>query len=456
MKTAFLAAIIAVSFGISCSRERFFDFRAFYCAGQVERSGADPYLQHPLEECEQSVGAPKSSPVARGVSVPAPFPGFVLALFAGLAALTFPAALFVWVAAAAIALACSALLVARTTRTPLAANAIVLGFPAVVVALPLGQVTPFILLAVAGTAAFLQAGQPRRAALAALGALLDPHVGLALGLAVFVAVPRTRSVLCGGAAAFALLGAAASGPFREWEYLRSVVPAHALANVADAAQFSTTNFAFVAGARPEVALTLGSLWYVGALAAGIVIALRLRARQGVAAVAYVPVAFAVFGGMHTHLQQLALAVPAFMLLIATATGRRREVYATGTFFAAMPWLALALSPWLYLAPAALAVAFADEMGIARQGRRLCAASCLTLCVISQLYVQWHVARTALLHTIPGNPLADVSWQMYTLARNVPPEPWYLVAKAPTEAAFLILFGVLANLALRRPGLVVEC
>jgi hypothetical protein len=456
LQPCLVAAIVALSFGVSASRERFFDFRVFYCAGQAERLGADPYREHPLYECEQNVGAPERSPVQSGVTAPAPFPGFVLALFAALARLPFSVALFVWEGAAVAAVGCAVMLVARTTRTTILANAIALGFPAAVVGLPLGQVTPFILLALAGCGVLLASGKPRWAALAALGAMLDPHVGLALVLGLFIGVRAARSVLVAGTFGLAALGLAVSGPLREWEYLRSVIPAHALAGVADAGQFSVTHFAFIAGARPALAVTLGSLWYAGALVVGITLALCLRARLGSAVMAYVPPAFAVFGGTHTHAQQIALAIPAFMLLYAFTSGRRRAAWVVVTFFAAIPWLSIAPSPWIYLGPPVLAVIFARELECGRHALRVGAAAGVTLGIILLAFSRSHLPRALVMHTVAGNPLADDSWQAFMQALFVPPESWYLVAKAPTVIAFLILFAVLAGAALRKPLSALEC
>ena len=458
LQAALIATVIALLLIASSARlpEGFVDFRAFYCAGQAELSGADPYRIHPLHECEQRYPAPGLSPMHYGVTVPAPFPGFVLALFALLATLPFGFALAIWQGASCLALGAAIVLVARTTNTSLTANAIVIGFPAVVVALQLGQVTPFIVLAVAGSAALLQADRPRAAALVALTALLDPHAGLALVLGVFVAVRPARAVLAAGAIALFALGVAVSGPSREWEYVRTVLPAHALANLTDAAQFSTTNLAFEAGASPPLALTLGSLWYVGALAAGVIIALRLRARFGVAAVAYIPAAFAVFGGAHTHFQQLALATPAFMLLCSAASGSKRDFRTAVTFVAAMPWLFVGPFPWLFVVPPLLAVVFAREMQGGRQVFRLAAASFVTLGIILIAILRSHTVRTLLHQDIAGNPLAEVSWQAFTVARNVPTETWYVVAKAPTVIAFIILFALLVRTARNGPAVVREC
>jgi hypothetical protein len=434
---------------------QFFDFRAFYCAGQAELSGADPYREHPLHECEQGLSAPTLAPLRGDVTVPAPFPGFVLAVFAALATLPFPCALAVWLAGSLVALGCAIVFVAQTTSTSMTANVIALGFPAAIVALPLGQVTPFVLLAVAGSAVMLQRGRPRLAALTALGAMLDPHVGVAVLLGIFAGVPRARVVLIGGTAALFVLGLCVSGPSREWEYVRSVIPAHALANVTDGTQFSTTNLVYLAGVSPAAALRLGSLWYGLATAAGVVVALRLRKRLGIVAVAYIPLAFAVFGGPHSHLQQLAMAIPAFMLLSSAATGGRREFCSVVTFVAAVPWLYITPFSWLYIAPSALALVFAAEMKSARQGARLAAACFVTLTVTkmsmprSAVPVQFH-AITA------GNPLAEVSWQTFMTALNGPMETWYLIARAPTVVAFVILLALLANASRPRLTLVREC
>lgn len=450
MTVIFLTVITALSVAFSAPRlsGQFLDLRAFYCAGQAERSGADPYREHPLNECEQKVNVPGFPPKADRATVPVPFPGFVLALFAALALLPFPLALYVWEAAACAAVGFAIVLAARTTRTSVTANAIVIGFPAVILALQLGQVTPFVLLAVVGAASFLQSGRPRLAAVTSLGALLDPHVGLALVLGLFIGVPRARLTLIAGTAALVTLGVFASGPAREWEFLHAVLPAHAFANVTDAAQFSTTYFAYATGVPPARAVQLGSLWYLGALVAGVFAGLRLRSKLGIVTLAYVPAAIAVFGGTHTHLQQLAIAIPAFMLLSSAATGRQRDLWSVVTFVAAIPWLFIAPFSWLYAAPPALALVFAREMRIGRQGIRLAAGSLVALVVMMIAILRTHVQHKPLEVTIPGNPLAEVSWQMFTVARNVPTEAWSFVAKAPTVIAFLLLFGAFARIALR--------
>ena len=455
LKTILALALIACSsrYYFVHVPEGFVDFRAFYCAGSAVVARADPYREHPLHECEQKIVLPGTSALPKDLTVPAPFPGYVLALFALLALLPFSVAVFVWIALSAIAVGAAVVLFARATRTTIAANAIVLGYPTVMVALPLGQVTPFILLALAGTAALLQSNRPSWAGVAALGALLDPHVGLALWAGMFVGSPRSRSMLIAGAVALFAIGMCVSGPQHEWEYLRFVIPAHAAANIADGHQFSVTHFAFVTGASPTLAILLGMLWYVGALFVGIFVACRLRRRLGIGAIAFVPTAFLVFGGTYTHLQQLEMGVPAFLLLAAAATGVRRELYSACTFVAAMPWLTIACFPWLFVAPLVFSLLFTLELRTARQAIRLGVGSFLILCVILLSIVKWHVEHRIAPPILVGNPLAEVSWQVFTLATYVPLEPWLLVAKAPTLVAFALLLAVLLRTAARRPALV---
>jgi hypothetical protein len=180
------------------------------------------------------------------------------------------------------------------------------------------------------------------------------------------------------------------------------------------------------------------------------VALRLRERLGVATIAYVPVAFAVFGGTHAHLAQLGIAVPAFLLLNAAAQGRRRDFCSVVTFVAAMPWLFIAPFPWLFAAPTILAVLFAREMRSERQGIRLAASSLIALTAMMLSILHSHTDRNIGDVTVAGNPLAEVSWQIFIVARNVPADAWFFVARAPTVIAFVLLLAALVAAASRRP------
>jgi hypothetical protein len=443
-----VALLLGVGLALSAPYfpERFSDFRAFYCAGRAVLAHADPYREHPLAECERGVRAPFLSPLRGDVTVPAPFPGYALALFALLGTLPFAFAAALWALAAVGATIWATFALARLSATPLIATAIAIAFPAFTVALPLGQITPVVLAAIVGTAVLLSAGRPRSAAFVALGALLEPHVGIALVLGLAVGVPRARLPLAIGVAALAALGWAVSGPANEWEYVHAVLPAHALANLADATQFSTAHFAYAIGLSAPIALALGGVWYGAALALGTFVAVRARAQLGSAALALVPPAFAVFGGTHTHLAQLALAVPAFLLLCAATRAGRRNAAVLATGVAALPWLGIAPFPLLFPGAAVLAVAFARSMGARRASVPFGIGSLCALGLMFVAIVHWHSERGAIGARVAGNPLVDVAWQTFVLARNTPPESWSLFAKGPTVIAFCALLAVLVNAA----------
>jgi hypothetical protein len=446
---AVLAAFIVVSFALYLTQypARFADFRAFYCAGSVVRTGADPYRQHPLHECEARLTAPLLSPLGAEITVPAPFPGIVLAGFALLSLVPFAWATVLATLGSAAALACAIRLLAALTAAPLGAVAIVVGFPALVVPLPLGQPTPLILLGLCGSAALLSAGRPRTAALALAATAFDPHVALAALTGMFAAVPRARLAIVAVGAALAGASVLAAGPAREWEYVHSVLPAHALANVPEFSQFSTASFAYLAGVPAPLALAIGNAWYVGSLFAGAFAAVRLRARLGPCAAVFVPTAFAVFGGAHTHLQQLALAVPAALLVASSATGRRRAVLVAATFVAAAPWLIFCPFPVLFAAIAVLGAAFARLMDVGHISAAfglavfwlatgLCASVALT--VRPYVAVPFHPA---------GNPLAEVAWGRFVNAIGEPAQLWVVLAKLPTIAAFAVLLAILLRMSL---------
>ena len=442
--TAFIGLSLAGF--LSVFPQRYSDFRAFYCSGRVVLAGADPYREEPLHACEHSLQSRLLSPLPAQVTIPAPYPGYVLAIFSFVARLPFEPAAIAWTLASCLALAAAIVMVARSTAVRLPAVAAVLGFPAAVVALPLGQPTIFVLCALAGCAMLLRAGRPRQAALAALATTLDPHVGLAVCAGLFLAVAEARVVLVAGGIGVLAASAAAYGPAREWEYLHDVLPLHAFVNVPEYSQFSLANLAFTAGLPAGPAVVLGNAWYALSVVAGVVAALRLRAGLGVAAVPYVPVAFAVFGGAHTHLQQLALAVPAFLLVTSAATGYRRAVLVGATFAAAMPWLVAAPFPYLFLATAVLGVAFVRCSGAAPFGLAIGAGS---LCILLVLFVAVALANApaipvAVAHS--GNPLAEVAWGSFVAATSLPAQAWYLAAKIPTLLGFTAMLGAILDAA----------
>ncbi len=436
--------------------ERLCDFRAFYCAGRSVLAGRDPYREHPLHECERALPAQIASALPAQVTIPAPYPGYVLALFALLAALPFNLAAAVWTFGSCAALGGSIVRIAAVTRLKRRAVGIVLALPAATIALPLGQPTVFVLFGLAMCADSLEARQPMRAALAALVVFLDPQVGLAVAASLALAVPQTRLVLGAGIAALAVFDCIAFGPAREYEYLFAVLPAHALVNVPEFSQFSVSNLLFSAGIAPQTAVTAGNIWYALALVTGTIVGLRLRRRLGAAAVVFVPVAFAVFGGVHTHLQQLDLALPAFLLVLATRTVPLQRPVIILTFIAAVPWLICAALPPTYVAVAILGAVLARLMDCRRLSVPLGLSCLLILGGIAVAVIGSPGSHSAVvsLRAVPAgdaNPLAQVAWGKYVRATSTPEQLWYVLAKVPTLLAFCAGLLLMCRVAFRPVG-----
>jgi hypothetical protein len=427
-------------------RAGFCDFRAFYCAGRVGSAGADPYREHPLHECERALPQRWAPTLPASVTLPAPYPPATLALFGLVARAPFAPALALYLAASLGALVLAIVLVARATATPPGAVAIAIGFPAAVVALPLGQFTPLIFLAIAASGAFVEARRPRVAGLAALVTLVDPHVGIAACCGLFAGVPEARRTIGFSAALVLAANVAVGGPALAWEYARDVLPAHALANVPDFGQFSIANLAFSLGVAPAPAVAFAALWSVVALAGGVAAGVRARVPLGSSAVVFVPVAFTVVGGVHTHLQQLAFAIPAFLLALRAAQGRRRSTLAALTFAASMPWLLVAGFPAVYAAVALLGVAFARELGMSGVGRILAGGTLSVLALLLACVMSAGAPASAPLQPVVGNPLAEVGWGAFVRAAFAPPPAWVLVAKLPTLVAFAALLTIVATIA----------
>ncbi len=420
---------------------RMYDFRAFYCAGKAVAAHADPYREHPLGECERTSSAPGIPADSVEVTVPAPLPGYALAPFALLSAIPFGPCALLWIVASLAALGATIELLRRTIALPTNTIAVAVALPASVVALPLGQLAPFVGCAIAACAYALTREKLNYAAAAAVATGLDPSIALPLCATLLIAVPATRPVIVAGTLLLAGISLAALGTDTNSEYLRAVLHAHAVGNIAERSQFSTTHFAWVAGARGESAVLLGELWFGVAAAIGAWTALRIRRSGSVAALALVPPAFAVFGGLYVHFSQLTLAIPAFLLTLAERPRSWR--LRSAIFILAIPWLALAAFPPFAIALIALALLYArsleDRAAALRLGfasaALLIAAFCLALALLPHRGAAFRVPST-------GNPLVQTTWSRYVAWRDERPNPLFLSLQLPTVAAFTLCLTLL--------------
>ena len=237
-KVAPVAAIVALALlpvcvqSIMLSRTDFlFDFGVFYCAGHVVVEGGDPYRADPLRSCEHSVipglSDNRNANLANLVA-PAPLPGYAIAVFVPLSLLPFVNAAALWLTILLLAwLACIIALVRFADvrwQIPLAALALSVGATSI----PLAQIVPVAIAAICVAGYFAWRGRWRAAAIAAATAMIEPHLGLPVVIALAVWVPATRvtlALLCGSLAAVSLV---VLSPATNLEYFTSVLPAHVL------------------------------------------------------------------------------------------------------------------------------------------------------------------------------------------------------------------------------------
>ena len=325
------------------------DFRAFYCAGTAIAQHASPYLEEPLRGCEQNAGPPAEPAFLRPVALPAPLPPYALALFVPFARLSFPAAALLYGALLIAAMSAATALYARVTGASSVTLNVVFAAITATVTYYVGQPVPLVFLALAAAALFARHGRWAAAGACAVAASIEPHVALPALVAMLVALPRTRVPIVVFGALFGAAGVAAVGLQATIAYVRDVVPAHALANAFEW-QFSLTSVLTSLGVGAPLAIRSGELMFAAMVAVGVAVALRLRKLTGDGAViVLIPPAFGVFGGVHVHFQQLAIAFPA-VLYVYVRYPQVRTLAASGLALAMIPWNVMSASLLAGLSP----------------------------------------------------------------------------------------------------------
>jgi Glycosyltransferase family 87 len=431
------------------------DFRAFYCGARVASQGADPYHAEPLRSCEISLGRTAFFEKNPHVAIPAPLPGYVLAAFAPLALLPFAAATALWAAILLMAwIACVATL-ARFASVPwdvaFALFAVSLG----TLSLPFGEVVPVALACICLAAYFAWRGRWLSASLSATGAMIEPHLALPVWLSLAIWVPRTRAPLALAACALGAISLAFLGAPTNLEYFTSVLPAHALSEIARDTQYSLTAVLSSLGLADGPAVRAGTAWYLAMLAAGAFVAGRLAKKIGNnAALVCVPPAFAIFGGAFIHITQIPAALPAAALFVNHVTGERRTLAVVAILLLAVPWgwvlsISLIFAPFFpvgflayrYWGGNLRAILFAAT-----------AAAALSATLIFLPRPAPHVVPHSAAPTI-DNRLAESTWSTFTRSTPTfgPVAAW--VVRIPTWAGLLVLLLLLTREAgaVRLPG-----
>ncbi|MFY9718428.1 MAG: glycosyltransferase 87 family protein [Candidatus Cybelea sp.] len=419
------------------------DFRAYYCAALAQRLGEDPYLADSLQECESSTPAPYYH-APRTVTVPAPYPPYVLAFYYPLTFLPFGIAAILWwlLLGASLVLAASAL--ARIAAVPFLVAWAALVLSAGLTTFMAGNVMPLALLALVVAALFLHRGWNRAAATLMAVALIEPQVTLPAVIALFIAVPNIRPRL---ALIVALLGGISilGGAGLTLEYLTEVIPAHALSEVSRDNQYSISTVLTALGVPDIAAVIVGSISYMLALVIGVFVALRLARRyEEPALVLLVPPAFSLLGGSFVHTVEIAAAVPAALVLFRLTRSQSQSFF-PALLLLAVPWM-LATSAAMFLAPL-FPAAYLTYTLLRRNGVlavMAAAVSCILILGLFALYAAPHAPAIPHVHLHPpiDPDLAEASWRQFVLG-NVTNRPVMWLLRLPTWIG-LALFAVCAT------------
>ncbi|HEV2741123.1 MAG TPA: glycosyltransferase 87 family protein [Candidatus Elarobacter sp.] len=429
---AILAAMIALN---PLNRPTYVmgDFRAFYCAGAAVAQHANPYLEEPLRGCEQHAGPPAEPVFLRPVAVPAPLPPYALALFVPFALLPFPVAALLYGLLLIVAMTAATVLYARVTGVSSVVLNVAFAAITATVTYYVGQPVPLVFLALAAAALLARNGRWAAAGVCAVAASIEPHVALPALAGMLVALPRTRLPIALSGAALAVAGVLAVGLPTSVAYVRDVVPAHALANAFEW-QFSLTSLLTSLGVAAPLAIRCGELMFAAMVALGVAVALRLRKLTGDAAViVLIPPAFGVFGGVHVHFQQLAIAFPAILYVFARYP-HVRALAAGGLALAMIPWNVMSSSVLAGLSPV-----LAGAFGWLTVGRRAGLALSAAAALIGFSLLAFALAGLGpppahfVPHGYPPGALAEASWGDFSRSTLMRPSLMMQWLRLPTLA-----------------------
>lgn len=433
------------------------DFHAFWCAGSAIAHGADPYRAAALAACEHTSAPWGLYSAPAGLAVPAPLPPYALALFALLSQLPYPAAACVWFTLLVAAAWGGIALSSRVLRVNRAVAAWMFLLPATVLWIPFGEATP---LAFLGAALAAYALQRERWSICALGLAvlaIEPHLALGAWVCVALFAQRARAPLAvAGLALVATAFAVHSGIFIE--YLRDVLPLHALAEVPRPVQYSATWLLDAIGFSPSIALLAGSATYAASIAVSVFVAMRLQRRWNDRSVlVFAPLAASVIGGTFVHSSEIALALPFAALAATREQGRLAAAAAVACGVLAVPWLQGGPQQTIVLVGAgvcaALVLLLNENSKLALGTLAGSAALAAALILAHRGAGAAHQPRTFPVAQTQGE-LASASWGRYIWREQsaVTPADW--LGKVPTWLALLTLAALAAAAASNKEPVIV--
>jgi hypothetical protein len=294
-----------------------FDTVVWYCAGEAMNEHANPYLVEPLRSCEKRL-EPKYSWPSPWLE-PAPLPGYALAVIAVLAHLPFHVFRLLWSYLLIAAIIATAVILAKMARRSTLLVLLCLAMVDGYINLIYGETPPLAVAALVASAALGASQRFTAAAIVGALAMFEPHIGLPACLSMFIWWPRTRVpfLVCG--AVLAGISIAAIGVAGNIQYFHTVLPLQAASEIAARDQYSLTRVLHILGFPDRLALSAGSVSYVVMTILGVAVARRLAVSiDSPGLVALQPPAMAMLGGLYVHDLLMAAAIPAAVLLAASA------------------------------------------------------------------------------------------------------------------------------------------
>ena len=417
-----------------------FDFRSFYCAGQISQQHGNVYTTEPLRGCERALPGDPFKPFSAKTALPAPLPGYSVALFQVFARAPYPVAARLWTALLVLAIIVAVFCAVRLTGISYAAAASVFVLSLGAGSLGLGEVVPVFVAALAVAAVLAEKNLWVGAAAAVCAAMMEPHLGLPVAISLAVWAPRARIPLAAGFACLSAVSILTLGADRSFEYVFQVLPLHALSELGSDAQLSLSVVMYSLGSSVHAAIAAGAVSYVLAGAAGVAIAgILARRYQSNAFIVVTPAAFSLIGGTFIHVTQMAAALP-FVLLLWSRAPQYRGIILPACLLLAVPWRVVG-GPLLITAAIAVVLYLTWELS-ARNLRATATSGGLTLALLLTLNV-WMTAPP--LHhpvtehysaAIPAT-YAEASWAQYNeqYLSTASPERWW--RRVPTWAGLIL-------------------
>lgn len=461
--TALLVAVLAVAalrdfsrLGPALPWRTMDEFADFYCAGAALNDRANPYTYEPLHRCEHRINSGKTfrGEVFRanpGMAVPAPQPAYDFLPFMALARLHLDTARAIDATEILLATLVCAVLLSRL-GVPFAVAAAALVLSTAYASLATAQIVPFALLALVLAGWSLAHHNYALAGVAAALTTIEPSIGAPVIVATMLFVPPARAATLLAAAVLLALNVALVGGHATIFYITDVLPAHSMAEVRFPFQYSLTFLLADLGLPAALARATGVLSYVVLAIVAVALAPRVSARLGRSElIVFVPALGALIGGAFLHQEEIALALPALLVISTVAQGRMRTVAAASLCVLSIPWIAVWGTKQLFLA--GLLVCATILVGL-RIPRWNALAIFGTLAAVIYGF-ELHPPHLPL----PTPPLADVyapgelvqhAWHDY-VQRRASPDLLWIAIKVPAWAALIASLTVAARLRARSPA-----